>query len=352
MSASFNLGGRRIGADAPVYVIAEMSGNHRHHLSEARRLVLAAAEAGADAVKLQTYTPETMTIDAEQEHFRVGPGTVWEERSLWDLYGEAATPWEWHRELRELALECGLELFSSPFDTSAVEFLETLDVPAYKIASFELGDHRLIRHAAATGKPLILSTGMATFEEIERALEVVRAAGDPAVALLKCTSAYPSPADEMNLRTIPYLEERFAVPIGLSDHTLGTVVPIAAVALGARIVEKHLTLYRDAGGPDAAFSLEPDEFTAMVEAVRTTEAALGEVSEGPTSHESASLVFRRSLFVVADVAAGERLTERNVRSIRPGHGLEPRHLERVLGRRARIDIERGTPLSWELIDES
>lgn len=350
MNPSFAIGSARIGADEPVFVIAEMSANHHHDYDEACRLVRAAKMAGADAIKLQTYTPDTMTLDSDGNDFRIGEGTVWEGRRLWDLYEEAATPWDWHRGLRDLAAELEMEFFSSPFDASAVEFLETLHVPAYKIASFELGDLALVRCVAETGKPIIMSTGMATFAEIEEAVEAVRAAGNRNLALLKCTSAYPAPPEEVNLRTMPHLAERFELPVGLSDHTLGVAVPIAAVALGARIIEKHFTLSRDAGGPDAAFSLEPDEFAEMVASVRTTEAALGRVVEGATPHEAASLVFRRSLFVVEEVRAGDLLTSSNVRSIRPGYGLAPRHLDTILGRRARIDIARGTPLTWQLVE--
>jgi N-acetylneuraminate synthase len=351
MSDPFEIGRRRVGAGAPVFIIAEMSANHRGDFDEARRLLREAARAGADAIKLQTYTPSTMTLDSDDAPFRIGAGTVWEGRTLWDLYGEAATPWEWHADLQRLASELDLEFFSSPFDATAVDFLESLDVPAYKIASFELGDQALLRRVAETGKPVLASTGMATFAEIEEAVAIVRSAGNGDLALLKCTSAYPAPADEVNLRTIPYLADRFGVPVGLSDHTLGIAVPVAAVALGARVIEKHLTLSRGAGGPDAAFSLEPSEFAAMVDAVRTAEAALGAVRQGATDHEVASQVFRRSLFVVEPVRAGEILTRDNVRSIRPGHGLPPRHLEEVLGRRARVDIDRGTPLAWELLDD-
>lgn len=350
MSAKITIEGREIGADRPVYVVAEMSANHHHSLDRAVEIVEAAAAAGADAIKLQTYTPDTITIDCDNEHFRVGEGTLWEGRTLHDLYAEAYTPWEWHPRLKEVAEGLGLHCFSSPFDGSAVEFLEQLGVPAYKLASFEIVDLGLIRAAAATGKPLILSTGMATRNEIDEAVRTAREAKAAGIALLKCTSAYPSPPEAMNLRTIPDMARELGVPVGLSDHTMGVAVPVAAVALGACIVEKHFTLSRDDRGPDSAFSLEPAEFRTMVEAIRTTERSLGDVRYAPGEHEAASRAFRRSLFVVRDVKAGERFSSDSVRSIRPGSGLAPRELERVLGRRASRDIPRGTPLSWDLVE--
>lgn len=340
---------RLIGPGQPTYVIAEMSANHNQSLDQALRIVEAAGAAGADAVKVQTYTPDTITIDSDREYFRIGTGTLWSGRTLYDLYREAYTPWEWHGRLRDAAAELGMALFSSPFDHTAIDFLESLDVPAYKIASFELVDLALIRRAARTGKPMIVSTGMATLGEIDEAVQAARSGGATELALLKCTSAYPAPPAEMNLRTIPHLRDAFGVPVGLSDHTHGLAAPVAAVALGACIVEKHFTLSRSDGGPDAAFSLEPDEFKAMVEAVRASEQALGSVSYTVTQREAASRVFRRSLFVVADMAAGDRFTEETVRSIRPAHGLPPRYLGDVLGRRAAAAIGRGTPLSWDLV---
>ncbi len=343
------IGGRRIGDGAPTYVIAELSANHRQSFEAAERLVHAAADAGVDAIKLQTYTADTITIDAAGPEFRIGSGTVWDGRTLYDLYAEAATPWEWHEPLQRVAIERGLQFFSSPFDRTAVDFLSGLDVPAFKIASFEIVDVDLIAAVARTGKPMIISTGMATLDEITEAVEAARAAGAVDLALLKCTSAYPAPPEEADLLTIPDMAERFGVPVGLSDHTLGTTVAVAAVALGAAIVEKHLTLSRADGGPDGSFSLEPDELRAMVDAIRTTEKALGSVSYEPSSHEVGSRVLRRSLFVVADVAAGDPFTEANVRSIRPGQGLHTRHLPEVIGRAASRDIARGTPLSWELV---
>ncbi|HKW16135.1 MAG TPA: pseudaminic acid synthase [Terriglobales bacterium] len=340
---------RAIGTGHPVYLIAELSANHHQNFELAVQLVHAAKKAGADAVKLQTYTPDTMTISSRRKEFHIGGGTLWDGRSLHELYAEAFTPWEWQPKLKEVANAAGLALFSSPFDETAVDFLEIMNVPAYKVASFELIDLPLIKKIASTGKPIIMSTGMAREEEIREAVATAREAGAREIALLKCTSAYPSPPDEMNLRTIAEIERRFEVPSGLSDHTLGIAVPVAAVALGACIIEKHLTLARAEGGPDSAFSLEPHEFRAMVDAVRFAEKALGTVHFGPTVREQACLPFRRSLFVVEDVKCGESFTSKNVRSIRPAHGLHTRYLPQILGQRATRNIERGTPLDWSLI---
>jgi len=346
----FRIGSRQIGADQPTYVVAEMSANHNQDYDRAVRILEAAKEAGADAVKLQTYTPDTLTIDCDREHFRIGKGTVWQGRKLYDLYAEAYTPWDWQPKLKKLADGLGLDLFSTPFDSTAVDFLEEeIDPPVYKVASFELVDPVLIRRIARTGKPMILSTGMATLSEIDDAVQAARQAGAEQIALLACTSAYPAPPEEMNLRRIPHLAEAFGVITGLSDHTLGIAVPVAAVAIGARIVEKHLTLSRGDPGPDVAFSAEPQELAEMVAAIRTVERAMGEASYEITEQEAASRVFRRSLFVVRDVKAGEPFTEDNVRSIRPGYGLPPKELPNVLKRRAAVDIARGTPLSWDLV---
>ncbi len=351
MTAPFAIGQRSIGPAHPVYVVAEVSANHHQNFDQAVCIIQAAKEAGADAVKLQTYTPDTITIGSDREEFRIGGGTIWDGRTLYELYGEAYTPWEWQPKLKQVAEDLGLELFSSAFDASAVDFLESMNVPAHKIASFELVDIPLIRKMAATGKPLILSTGMATLEEIEEAIEAAQDGGASQIALLKCVSAYPAAAEEMNLRTIPALVGHFGVPVGLSDHTTGISAPIAAVALGACIIEKHITLSRSQQGPDTAFSLEPQEFKAMVEAVRTAERALGEVHFGAEAHETGSRMFRRSLFVVEDIKRGALFNQDNVRSIRPAHGLHTRHLPQVFGKRAAHDIGRGTPLSWELIDD-
>lgn len=348
MQTTIEINRRLIGSGHLTYIIAEMSANHQQDYDKAVRILEAAKKAGADAVKLQTYTADTMTIDCSNEYFLI-KGTPWSGRRLFDLYREASTPWEWQGKLKEIANELGLDCFSTPFDETAVDFLERLEMPAYKIASFENVDLPLLRRVARTGKPVIMSTGMATLAEIDEAVAALRAAGNQQLALLKCTSAYPAPPSEMNLRTIPHLAEAFDVPAGLSDHTLDVAVPVAAVALGACIIEKHLTLDRSEPGPDSGFSLEPHEFKAMVDAVRTTELALGKVYYGILPREEESRVFRRSLFVVKPIKAGGMFTTANVRSIRPGYGLHTRHLEDVLGRRATRDIEAGTPLSWKLV---
>jgi pseudaminic acid synthase len=345
---SISIEGRQIGPAHPAYIIAEISANHGSRFEEAQRLVEAAKEAGADAVKLQTYTAATITLNCDRPEFQI-EGTIWAGRKLYDLYEEAHTPWEWQPRLKAYAESLGLHCFSSPFDFTAVDFLEALDVPAYKIASFELVDLPLIQKVAQTGKPMILSTGMATLAEIHEAVTAAREAGATQIGLLKCTSGYPAAPEEMNLRTIPHLAEAFGVVVGLSDHTLGSAVPIAAMTLGASIIEKHITMSRSVPGPDSAFSLEPNEFKKMVEEIRMTERALGRVCYSVTDGEVASRVFRRSLFVVADMRAGETFSDANVRSIRPGHGLAPRHLGAVLGRKAAVDLTAGTPLSWSLV---
>jgi N-acetylneuraminate synthase len=349
MTAGVHIGGRAIGPGLPVYCIAEISANHNQSFEQAVCLIEAAKRADADAVKLQTYTPDTMTIPSDKECFRIGGGTLWDGKTLHELYGEAWMPWKWQPKLKAIAQKLALDLFSTPFDATAVDFLEEMHVSAYKIASFEIVDLPLLRKVASTKKPVILSTGMATFEEIQEAVETLRDAGTIELALLKCTSAYPAPLEEMNLRTLPALGQAFGVPVGVSDHSLGITVPIASVALGACIVEKHLTFSRTVPGPDSAFSLEPEEFRQMVQAVREAQKALGEVHFGASERETASRAFRRSLFIVEDVKAGERFTSRNVRSIRPGYGLHPRHLEHILGCRAGCDISRGTPLDWSLV---
>jgi N-acetylneuraminate synthase len=342
------INGRKIGGGYPVYIIAELSANHRQSYDEAVKLVRAAGEAGADAVKLQTYTPDTITIDVDSELFRHKTGP-WAGRTLYDLYSEAYMPWEWQPELKKVAGDLGIDLFSTPFDETAVDFLERMDVPAYKIASFEIVDIPLIEYTASKGKPMILSTGMATSAEIEEAVGAARKAGASQIALLKCTSAYPAPPEEMNLQMIPHLAEKFGVPVGLSDHTLDIAVPVAAVALGACIIEKHFTLSRKVPSPDSAFSLEPDEFGEMVQAVRTAGKALGGIRYEVSKAELESRNFRRSLFVVRDMAAGEVFSRESVRSIRPAYGLHPRYLKDVMGKRAAQDIKRGTPLGWDLV---
>ena len=340
---------RRIGPGYPVYIIAEMSANHHQDFDKAVRILEQAKQAGADAVKLQTYTPDTMTLACDNEYFRIGKGTVWEGKNLYELYREAYTPWEWQPKLKRIAGELGLDLFSSPFDATAVDFLEGMDVPAYKIASFEVVDLPLIAYIARTGKPIILSTGMAALGEIEEAVSVIHAAGNHQVALLKCTSAYPAPPEEMNLRTLQHMSEAFDVPTGLSDHTMGSTSAVVAVSLGACIIEKHFTLSRSVSGPDSTFSMEPVEFREMVSAIRTAEKAIGDVSYRISGKQMQSRIFRRSLFVASDIPAGERFSESNIRCIRPANGLHPRYLKDIIGRRSAADVKAGTPLSWEMV---
>lgn len=345
----FGIAGRKIGPGHPPYVIAELSGNHNGNINRAFQLIDAAKEAGADAVKLQTYTADTITLDHDGPGFTI-KGGLWDGRRLHELYQEAQTPWDWHPALFDHAKNVGIACFSSPFDPTAVDLLQSLDAPAYKIASFELVDTPLIAYAAKTGKPLVISTGMADHDEIEDAVSAARQAGATAIALLHCVSAYPTPAEDANLARIPALSSRFDCPIGLSDHTLGTSVAVAAVALGAAIIEKHLTLARADGGPDSAFSLEPKELKILVEGVRTAYSAVGRADSRRAENEKPNMMFRRSLYAVLDIAAGDRLTNENVRSIRPGFGLAPKHLPKVLGKRALRAIKRGTPLSFDLVE--
>lgn len=329
-----------------------MSGNHNQSLQRALAIVDAAADAGAHAIKLQTYTADTLTMDVRTEGFTIADeGSLWKGRNLYDLYKEAYTPWDWHGQIFARARERGLVAFSSPFDETAVDFLETLDVPAYKIASFENVHLPLIRKASATGKPLIISTGMATLEELDDAVGAARSAGCRDLVLLKCTSTYPATPENTNLLTIPDLRGRYGCEIGLSDHTMGVGVAVAAVALGASVIEKHFTLARADGGVDSAFSLEPHELEALVVETRRAATAMGQVRFGPTEAEKKSLVFRRSLYVAKDMEAGEIFTADSVRIIRPGNGLPPKEFDNVIGRRARSRIMRGTPLSWDLIGE-
>ncbi len=349
MSKYIEIGSQRIDRSSPVYLVAEISANHRQQFDEAAKLIEASKKAGADAVKLQTYTPDTLTIKCNAPEFQIGGGTPWDGKTLHDLYSEAYMPWEWQPKLKRVADDLRIDLFSSPFDKTAVDFLEEMGVPAYKVASFEIVDIPLIEYIASKGKPIIISTGMATQDEIGEAIHAAQRGGARQIALLKCTSAYPAPPDEVNLRTIPDMAKKFKVPVGLSDHTLGIAVPVAAVALGACIIEKHFTLSRSTLSPDSAFSLEPAEFKAMVEAIRIAEKALGKINYKVSEQEAKSRVFRRSLFVVKYVKKGELFTEKNVRSIRPGLGLAPKHLREILGQRATQDIRRGTPLSWEMV---
>jgi len=346
---TIRIGHRKIGAGFPAYFIAEISANHHHRYQEAATLIRAAKSAGADAVKFQTYTADTITLDCDKKDFRIRGGTLWDGRTLYDLYKSAYTPWEWQPKLKKLADRLGIEFFSSAFDPTAVDFLETLGVPVHKVASFEIVDIPLIEKMARTGKPMILSTGLSNEREINEAITAARKHGATQLALLKCSSAYPAPPESMNLKAISYLAARFRLPIGLSDHTTGTEIAVAAVSLGACLVEKHLTLSRRAGGPDSAFSLEPAEFKRMIDSVRVVEKALGGDRLGSSRAETKSRMFRRSLYAVRDIAAGDCLTPDNVRSIRPAFGLAPKHAGKVWGRRAAKRVSRGTPLGWDLI---
>jgi pseudaminic acid synthase len=344
------IAGRRIGSDCRPYVIAEMSGNHNRSLERALQIVDAAAAAGADAIKLQTYTADTMTLDIDAPGFVIDdPKSLWAGRSLHALYDEAHTPWDWHRPIMDRAAAHGLHCFSTPFDETAVDFLEGLDVPAYKIASFECSDLPLIHKVAATGKPMIISTGMASLAEIDETVRTARAAGCRDLVLLKCTSTYPATPLDTNLRSLPVLREAFGCPVGLSDHTMGCGAAIAAVAFGAVMVEKHFTLSRAEGGVDSAFSLEPAELAMLRTETERAWQALGVPSFGLSVAETGSLQFRRSLYIVEDLKAGDVLSPRNLRAIRPGHGLPPRELTALLGLRVGQDVKRGTPASWELL---
>lgn len=342
---------RIISEKSSTFVVAELSANHLHSFNNAVKLIKEAAKAGVDAIKLQTYTADTITLDCDNKYFQINQGTLWDGRTLYNLYKEAYTPWEWQPKLKKIAEEEGLICFSSPFDKTAVDFLEDMNVPAYKIASFEITDIPLIEYMASKGKPIILATGIATLLDIQEAVNACRKVGNNQIAVLKCTSAYPSTYEEVNLKTIPNLSETFNVVAGLSDHTLGISVPIAAVALGAKIVEKHFTLCRADGGPDAAFSLEPEELKAMVRSIRETEKALGEVSYDLTDKIIKSREFSRSLFIVENIKKGEMFTEKNIRSIRPGFGLHPRYYKGILGKKANYDIKRGTPMRWSFIEQ-
>jgi N-acetylneuraminate synthase len=348
---SIPIGNLQVGAGYPPVIVAELSGNHNQSLERALKLVEAAAEAGAQAVKLQTYTAETMTIDCREGDFLIGdPNSLWNGRTLYDLYHEAHTPWNWHEPIFRRCRELGIVCFSTPFDSSAVDLLESLDSPCYKIASFENTDLPLIRRVSATAKPVIISTGMASLAELEETIRTAREAGCRDLILLKCTSAYPAPPEAANLRTIPDLVERFDVQVGLSDHTLGLAVALTSVALGAVMIEKHFTLARADGGVDAAFSMEPEELRTLTSQSHEAWLALGEASYELTERERNSLKYRRSLYIVKNLKAGDKLTNDNVRAIRPGAGLAPKYLEEVLGRTVNRDARRGTPLSRDLID--
>jgi pseudaminic acid synthase len=333
------------------FIIAELSANHGQNLEHALATVRAAKACGADAIKIQTYTADTMTLDCDNEYFQINQGTIWDGTTLYKLYQQAYTPWEWHQTIKDEAHKEGLIFFSTPFDNSAVDFLETLQVPLYKIASFEITDIPLIEYTASKGKPMIISTGIATLADIEAAVDACRRAGNHDITLLKCTSSYPAPVAEANLLTIPNLAETFNVKAGLSDHTLGHAVAIAAVALGARVIEKHFIIDRAIGGPDASFSMTPDEFKLMVDGIREVELALGRVSYALTDNIIKSRKFSRSLFVAKDIKPGETITRHNIKSVRPNDGLPPGAINQILGKTAKTDLKAGTPLSWDLLTD-
>ncbi len=343
------IGEKLVGGNNPVFIIAEISANHLQDFDMAMELIRAAKDVGADAVKLQTYTADTITLNCDSKYFLLDD-TIWEGKTLYQLYEEAYTPWEWQPKLKEFAEELGLVCFSSPFDRTAVDFLEGLNVPAFKVASFEITDIPLIEYIASKQKPVIISTGIAEPVDIQEAIDACRRVGNDDIILLKCTSAYPTPLSDVNLRTLQDLSKRFNTLAGISDHTLGISVPAASVALGACMIEKHLTLQRAAGGPDAEFSLEPDEFKNMVQTVREIEQALGQVSYELTEKMRRSRQFSRSLFVAEDIEKGNVLTEKNIRSVRPGYGLPPKVLHQVLGKKASRDIAKGTPLTWDMVE--
>lgn len=342
------IGIREIGGGQPAYIIAEMSANHAGDISRAKEIIHAAKEAGADCIKIQTYTPDTLTIDCDNSYFHISDGT-WNGENLYQLYQKAYTPWKWQKELFEEAKKAEIDFFSTPFDNTSVDFLEEIGIGFYKIASFELVDIPLIEYVASTGKPMILSTGMATLAEIDEAVEAVKKQGNHNFALLRCASAYPAITDEMNLRTMQNMGDTFGVPYGLSDHSMGSVGAVTAVALGASIIEKHFCLDRSIENPDSTFSMNPMEFKQMVHDIRQAERAIGSVKYGPSEQEKNNLQFRRSIFCVKDIQEGEKLTEENIRIIRPGYGLAPKFYKDVLGQTALEDIQKGTPLAFEMI---
>lgn len=350
--SEIKIAGRNIGASCAPFIIAEMSGNHNQSLDRALEIVKAAAKAGAHGLKIQTYTPDTMTLDLDEREFLIrDSSSLWSGKSLYKLYGEACTPWDWHKPIFDCAREYGMIPFSTPFDATALEFLETLDVPCYKIASFENVDLPLIRRVANTGKPLIISTGMATVAELDECVRVAREAGCRDIVLLKCTSTYPAAPENTNILTIPHLRDLFGCEVGLSDHTMGVGVAVASVALGATVIEKHFTLHRAAGGVDSAFSMEPEEMRQLVIEAERAWQSLGEVSYGPTEAEKMSMQFRRSLYVVEDLVKGDLLTTKNVRAIRPGFGLPPKYIDQVLGMVVNQAVKRGTALTWALLNK-
>ena len=346
----FKIGNKEIGGENPTFIIAELSANHMNDFDIAVKTIKAMAEAGADAVKFQTFTPDTITIDCDNEYFQIKQGTVWDGQTLYGLYENAYLPWDWQPKLKKIAEDLGLIVFSSPFDKTSVDFLEQMDVPAYKIASFEITDIPLIEYVASKGKPIIISTGIASIEDIELAVQSCLDVGNTQISLLKCTSSYPAPLDEINLKTIPDMFEKFQCVIGLSDHTLGADVSTAAVALGAKIIEKHFILDRDMGGPDSEFSMEPYEFKQMVDSIRNIEKALGEVSYELTDKIKTNREFSRSLFVVKDIKKGEIITEDMVHSIRPGFGLHPKYLNKIIGKTVKRDLCKGTPFDLSFIE--
>lgn len=348
-SEIFKIGGREIGKGQPVFMVAEISANHKQSLPRAKKLVEAACRAGADAVKLQIYTPDTMTINCDNEYFQIKPPSPWQGKNLYQLYQEAQTPWEWYPVLKKIAQKYNALLFATPFDETAVDFLEKMKTPAYKIASYELVDVGLLKKVAKTRKPVIITRAMASQKEVQSALNTLRQNGAQYIAVLHCVNAYPAKPDEMNLATIADIAKKFKVLVGLSDHSLSVATAAVAVASGASIIEKHFTLKRTDGGPDAGFSLEPPEFKSLVQAVRETEKMIGQVEYGATKQEAQSLTFRRSLFVVEDIKKGDVFNRGNIRSIRPGYGLPPRFLSKILGKRAKSNIKKGTPLKWQLI---
>ncbi len=341
---------RIIGEGHPAYIIAEMSANHAGSIENAKQIIRKAKECGADCIKIQTYTPDTLTIDCDNEYFKINDGT-WEGENLYSLYGKAYTPWEWQAELKAEADSLGLDFFSTPFDKTAVEFLESIGIEFYKIASFELVDIPLIEYVASKGKPIIMSTGMGSFEEIEDAVNTVSGQGNKALALLKCSSAYPAVPDDMNLKTMQHMSESFNVPVGLSDHSMGSIGAVTAVAMGACIIEKHFCLSREIDNPDASFSMEPGEFKKMVEDIRIAEKAKGIVSYDVSAKEKESMVFRRSIFAVRDIKKGEIFTEENIQCIRPGHGIKPKYYKEVLSKQAVRDIKRGVPIQFNLVSK-
>lgn len=346
----FSIGNKEIGDDKPVFIIAELSANHMNDFDIAVKTINAMKDAGADAVKFQTYTADTITIDCDNEYFQIKQGTIWDGKVLYDLYKEASMPWDWQPQLKKIAEDLGLIVFSSPFDKTSVDFLEDMNVPAYKIASYEINDIPLIKYVASKGKPIILSTGIASLEDIELAIETCLDEGNNQIAILKCTSSYPAPFNEINLNTISALKEKFNVCVGLSDHTMGSEIAVASIPLGAKIIEKHFILDRSMNGPDSEFSMEPDEFKKMVDSIRNVEKALGNDKFEVTEKMKINQDFSRSLFVVEDIKKGEIITEEKVKSIRPGFGLHTKYLPEILGKKVNCDLEKGTPFDLKFIE--